>query len=92
MTLTSLSIDVLPLDTTTPEFLPKTSSLIALLKKHNSSPPFQSVKTLGNLPRIKAMVLVTPNNPTGSIYTKELVWEFAQICAEWNIALVIDET
>lgn len=38
------------------------------------------------------MVLVTPNNPTGSIYTKELIWEFASICSVWGIALIVDET
>lgn len=90
MTLTSLSIEVLPLETTTPEFLPKTSSLVELLEKHNSFP--HSAKNKGNLPRIKAMVLVTPNNPTGSIYSKEVIWQFAQICSDWKIALVIDET
>lgn len=89
MTLTSLSITVLPLETISPEFVPSTTAFLTLLKKHNHSP--NSSSTLAE-PRIKAIVLVTPNNPTGSIYPKELIWEFATICSEWKVALIIDET
>jgi aspartate/methionine/tyrosine aminotransferase len=87
MTLTSLSITVLPLETTAPRFLPSTHAFKSLLEKHNS--PAQAPSSL---PRIKAIVLVTPNNPTGSIYPKDLIWEFATICSEWKVALIVDET
>ncbi|GAA6008556.1 hypothetical protein JCM11491_003347 [Sporobolomyces phaffii] len=43
-------------------------------------------------PKTKAIVLVTPNNPTGSIYPKELLREFATLAVEKGLALVLDET
>jgi aspartate/methionine/tyrosine aminotransferase len=43
-------------------------------------------------PRVKAIVLVTPNNPTGAEYPAELVAEFAGIARAGGAALVLDET
>jgi aspartate/methionine/tyrosine aminotransferase len=43
-------------------------------------------------PRTKAIVLVTPNNPTGALYPKELLEDFANLAEEKGIALVLDET
>lgn len=43
-------------------------------------------------PRVKAVVLVTPNNPTGAEYPAELVAEFAGIARAAGAALVLDET
>lgn len=86
MTLTSLSINVLPLETTAPSFLPSPSAFTALLEKHNAASASPA------LPKIKAIVLVTPNNPTGSIYPIDLVWQFARICAAWKVACIVDET
>ena len=42
--------------------------------------------------RIRAIVLVTPNNPTGAVYPLETVAAFQALCEERGIALVIDET
>jgi aspartate/methionine/tyrosine aminotransferase len=42
--------------------------------------------------RVRAVVLVTPNNPTGAIYPPEVIRAFHQLSAERGIALVIDET
>jgi aspartate/methionine/tyrosine aminotransferase len=42
--------------------------------------------------RTKAIVLVTPNNPTGAIYSPALVAEFANLAKEHGLALIIDET
>ncbi|KAK4051287.1 hypothetical protein OIO90_004768 [Microbotryomycetes sp. JL221] len=42
--------------------------------------------------KTKAIVLVSPNNPTGAIYTNQLLKEFAQIAKEFKIALILDET
>jgi aspartate/methionine/tyrosine aminotransferase len=42
--------------------------------------------------KTKAIVLVTPNNPTGAIYSPELLSRFAALAKEKNVALVIDET
>lgn len=43
-------------------------------------------------PRVKAIVLVTPNNPTGAEYPASLVAEFASIAREAGAALILDET
>lgn len=42
--------------------------------------------------RTRAIVLVTPNNPTGAIYSPDLIAEFYELARERNIALVLDET
>lgn len=42
--------------------------------------------------RVKAILLVTPNNPTGAVYPPETVAAFADLCARRRIALVLDET
>lgn len=43
-------------------------------------------------PKTKAIVLVTPNNPTGAIYSPECIDAFYQIANQHHIALIIDET
>ncbi|EPS99007.1 hypothetical protein FOMPIDRAFT_1164550 [Fomitopsis schrenkii] len=43
-------------------------------------------------PRTKAVVLVTPNNPTGCVYPPSLLEDFAKLARKHNIALVVDET
>ena len=43
-------------------------------------------------PRVRAVVLVTPNNPTGAIYPPDVIAAFGRLCAERNTALVLDET
>ncbi len=42
--------------------------------------------------RTRAIVLVTPNNPSGTIYTPECIEAFYQLASAHNIALIIDET
>lgn len=42
--------------------------------------------------RVRALVLVTPNNPTGAIYPPDTIAAFSALCAESGIALVLDET
>ncbi len=42
--------------------------------------------------RVKAIVLVTPNNPTGATYPPETIARFADLCRRRGIALVLDET
>jgi len=42
--------------------------------------------------RTRAIVLVTPNNPTGAIYPPELIAAFYELARDRNIALVLDET
>jgi aspartate/methionine/tyrosine aminotransferase len=43
-------------------------------------------------PRTRAIVLVTPNNPTGAIYPPAVIAGFADLCRRHGLALVIDET
>jgi aspartate/methionine/tyrosine aminotransferase len=43
-------------------------------------------------PRVKAIVLVTPNNPTGAEYPPELIAEFAALAREHGAVLILDET
>jgi hypothetical protein len=42
--------------------------------------------------RVKALVLVTPNNPTGAVYPPSLIEAFAELCRRRGIWLVVDET
>ncbi len=42
--------------------------------------------------RVRAIVLVTPNNPTGAVYPAHVVEAFAELCRRHGIFLVIDET
>lgn len=42
--------------------------------------------------RTRAIVLVSPNNPTGSVYPPETVAAFAALCQRRGIWLVLDET
>jgi aspartate/methionine/tyrosine aminotransferase len=43
-------------------------------------------------PRTRAIVLVTPNNPTGAIYPPEIIEAFFDLARRHAIALVVDET
>ena len=42
--------------------------------------------------RVKAVVLVSPKNPTGAVYRAAVVAAFADLCRRRGIALVLDET
>lgn len=42
--------------------------------------------------RTRAIVLVTPNNPTGAVYPAETIAAFAELCARRGLWLVLDET
>ncbi|MDJ1157721.1 aminotransferase [Chelatococcus sp. SYSU_G07232] len=42
--------------------------------------------------RVKAIVLVTPNDPTGAVYSPEVIARFQALCRKRGRWLVIDET
>ena len=42
--------------------------------------------------RTRAIVLVTPNNPTGAVYPPNLLEAFLDLAREHGIALIVDET
>jgi aspartate/methionine/tyrosine aminotransferase len=52
--------------------------------------PAEAAALLG--PRTRAIVLVTPNNPTGAIYSAETIAAFSRLAAERGVWLLIDET
>ena len=54
-------------------------------------PDFNTLKKIFN-PSVKAIVLVTPNNPTGQEYPKQLIRKFANFVKRKKITLIIDET
>lgn len=43
-------------------------------------------------PRTKAILLCSPNNPTGTVYTRDELRRLFEICNEYNIFLIVDET
>lgn len=43
-------------------------------------------------PKTKLIVLVTPNNPTGTIYPPELLRDFHGLARRHRLALIVDET
>lgn len=42
-------------------------------------------------PRTKAVVVINPNNPTGMLYTKEVLEEIAQLAREHGLLILADE-
>ncbi|MFK7831191.1 MAG: aminotransferase [Congregibacter sp.] len=42
--------------------------------------------------KTKAIVLVSPSNPTGAIYPAEVIGQFRDLATERGIALIVDET
>ncbi|WP_230532122.1 aminotransferase [Microvirga roseola] len=42
--------------------------------------------------KVRAIVLVTPNNPTGAVYPTHVIEAFSELCGKRGIYLVIDET
>ena len=42
--------------------------------------------------RVRAVVLVTPNNPTGAVYPAAVIAAFAELCRRRGVWLVLDET
>ncbi len=42
--------------------------------------------------RLRAIVLVTPNNPTGAIYPPATIARFAELCRRRGLWLILDET
>jgi aspartate/methionine/tyrosine aminotransferase len=41
---------------------------------------------------VRAIVLVTPNNPTGAVYPAHVIEGFAELCRRRGLYLIIDET
>ncbi len=41
--------------------------------------------------RTKAIVINTPNNPTGKVFTREELEQIARLCAQWDVLAITDE-
>ncbi len=41
--------------------------------------------------RTKAIVINTPNNPTGKVFTREELTHIASLCERWNVVAITDE-
>lgn len=39
----------------------------------------------------KAIIINTPNNPTGKVFTREELTEIAQLCIQWDVYAITDE-
>ncbi|GAA6015675.1 hypothetical protein JCM10207_008168 [Rhodosporidiobolus poonsookiae] len=76
MVLQQLGLTCVPLRCSPPAFLPSPADCARLV----------------NPGKTKAIVLVTPNNPTGAVYPPELIHEFAQLAEEKGVPLILDET
>ncbi len=42
--------------------------------------------------RVRAIVLITPNNPTGAVYSPAVIAAFFELCQRRGIWLIVDET
>ena len=42
--------------------------------------------------RTRAVVLISPNNPTGAVYPPEVIARFAKLCRERGVWLIVDES
>ena len=82
MTLASLGIETIPLSTDGPSFLPSPAVIRNLFEESQQ----------GKTPKIKAIILVTPNNPTSAIYPPALIHQVGRLCHEFKVALLMDET
>jgi aminotransferase len=51
--------------------------------------PDELEKAFGN--RTKAIVINTPNNPTGKVFTREELSQIATLCRKWDVVAVTDE-
>ena len=66
-------------------------SIETSLDQNFSLPSTEEIQTRIT-PRTRAILLCSPNNPTGTVYSREELQRLLDICNERNIFLVVDET
>ncbi|KAJ9093548.1 hypothetical protein QFC21_006389 [Naganishia friedmannii] len=89
MTFQVLGITPVPLPLSPTEgFTPSVTAARKILESQSHS----ESREKGHSGRVKAIILVTPNNPTGCTYPPELIEEFADLAKDYGTCLVIDET
>ncbi len=68
--------------------------LVPILSDINDSfalPPADEIeKSITN--RTRAILLCNPNNPTGTVYSREELRSLFNLCEEYNLFLIVDET
>jgi len=81
------------IDTKEDDFYPnekKIEEVIKAIQREKEIPSF--ARLVGNYPKkIKAIIINTPNNPTGAVYPKEILEKVAQVCLKHNVYIVSDE-
>jgi aspartate/methionine/tyrosine aminotransferase len=66
-----------------------TPRFVRLREPDWSFDPAELARAFGN--RTKAIVINTPNNPTGKVFTREELLEIAALCRKWDVIAVTDE-
>ena len=66
-----------------------TPRFVRLREPDWSFDPAELAAAFGN--RTKAIVINTPNNPTGKVFTRDELLQIAALCAKWNVVAITDE-
>ncbi len=66
-----------------------TPRFVKLREPDWSFDPGELESAFGN--RTKAIVINTPNNPTGKVFSREELEQVAALCRKWNVVAVTDE-
>ncbi len=61
------------------------------LKSENDFIPDPAAIRRAITPKTKAMVILSPNNPTGAIYPEDVLGEIVKIAQEHNVTIIADE-
>jgi aspartate/methionine/tyrosine aminotransferase len=66
-----------------------TPRFVRLREPDWSFDPVELAAAFGN--RTKAIVINTPNNPTGKVFSRDELLQIAALCCKWNVTAVTDE-
>lgn len=93
MTLAVLSLQAVPLPCA-PEagYVPCVDAARRALERRAASGASSCSSGSSTAGPIKAIILVTPNNPTGRAYPPATLEAFARLAEEFDLALIVDET
>lgn len=64
--------------------------LVPLIEKENFALDLELVKRAIN-PKTKAIMLCTPGNPTGTVFSEDQLRELGKIALEYNLSIITDE-
>ena len=73
------------------EMLGMTPIILPCRPENDMLPDVEQAETLIT-PKSKAIILVSPNNPTGRIYPQRLIEEFFELAQKHGLLIVLDET